>query len=362
MSPPCALIDLDALRHNLGRAKSYAPGTRVMAVIKADAYGHGAVDAARALQGAADALGVARVDEGAALRRAGIGGRIVVLEGFNDADELAAADGLDLDVAIHHPAQLALLEGYAARRGLTCWLKVDSGMHRLGVPAGDAAAIHRTLARLPGVRRVEALMTHLASADDPDDPATGRQLARFDPLAAELGGEVSIANSAAVIAWPAARRGWVRPGIMLYGASPFTDRPAAAFGLRPVMTLESRLIAINHYPAGACIGYGGTWCCPEPMPVGVVAIGYGDGYPRHLPSGTPLLVNGRRVPLVGRVSMDKVTVDLRNQPEARVGDPVRLWGEGLPVDEIAALAGTIAYELLCRVTGRVAFRLQGGAG
>jgi alanine racemase len=196
-------------------------------------------------------------------------------------------------------------------------------------------------------------MTHLASADDPADPATGRQLARLAAALAGLETEVSVANSAGVLAWPQCHAEWVRPGLMLYGASPFAGRTGADEGLRPVMTLETRLIAVNRIAAGEAIGYSGTWTCPEDMPVGVAAVGYGDGYPRHAPSGTPVLVNGVRVPLVGRVSMDMITLDLRPVPDARPGDRVVLWGEGLPVEEVARSAGTIAYPLLVGLTARV---------
>ena len=227
-------------------------------------------------------------------------------------------------------------------------------MHRLGFDPAALSDVRERLARCPAVAGEPVVMTHLACADDPDDPATDHQLATF---AGCVGAEetVSIANSAALLGWPGARRGWLRPGIMLYGVSPFIAgvANAAADELRPVMTLRSELICVRHLPAGASIGYGAAWMAPEAMPVGVVAAGYGDGYPRHAPSGTPVLVDGREVPLIGRVSMDMLTVDLRGLPDARPGDPVTLWGAGLPVARIAEAAGTIGYELLCHVTPRV---------
>jgi alanine racemase len=233
------------------------------------------------------------------------------------------------------------------------WVKVDTGMHRLGVPPWDVQPVMERLARARTVARLVGLMTHLANADDPSDPLTQRQCEGLRTLA--VGGDrpLSIGNSAGILTCPASRTHWVRPGIMLYGASPVTGCPANELDLKPVMTLTSRLIAVKRLRRGDAVGYGGTWVCPEDMPVGVVGIGYGDGYPRHAPSGTPVLLRGHRVPLVGRVSMDMISVDLRGLPEAQVGDPATLWGEGLPVDEIAQRAGTIAYELLCRITGRV---------
>lgn len=358
MAGPVARIDLDALRHNLSRAREAASGCRVMAVIKADAYGHGAVEAAGALA-EADALAVARVEEGVALRRAGISSRIVVLEGPVAAAELPLALAGDLELVIHHESQIPWLAPALERasRGLRCWIKVDTGMNRLGFRAEEADAAATVLRAIPGVVLC-GVMTHLASADLRDDPMTGRQLERFRPLAGTLAREQSLANSAGILGWPASHGDWVRPGIMLYGASPFADESADALGLQPVMTLRTRLIAVKSCRSGETVGYGGTWRCPEDMPIGVAAIGYGDGYPRHAAAGTPVLVTGQRAALAGRVSMDMITIDLRTVPGARAGDPVVLWGDGLPVEEVATAAGTIAYELFCRLTGRVKFRYE----
>ena len=354
---PCALIDLAALRHNLQQARNAAPHSRVIAVIKADAYGHGMLRAARALA-SADAFAVARVEEGVALRRAGIEKPLLVLGGFFDADELRSAAEHSLQLAINQWRQLQQLEQVQIPRPVECWLKIDSGMHRLGFPVEAAADAFRRLQKCRGVAPPLRLMTHFANADDLGDDSSKRQLQAFLPLAAELGAETSIANSAATLGWPDARGDWIRPGIMLYGSSPFLNGRAKEHDLRPVMTLQSRLMAVNHHPKGAPVGYGATWRCPEAMPVGVVAIGYADGYPRHAPSGTPVLVNGGRVPLAGRVSMDMICVDLRSQPQAKVGDPAVLWGRGLPAEEIAEAAGTISYELFCGVGTRVAFTEQ----
>jgi alanine racemase len=350
--PARATIHLEALRHNLRRVREAASRRRVMAVIKANGYGHGQVTVARALSDA-EAFAVAGIDEGLSLREAGIDKRVLLLSGVHDGADLEAASRQALDVVVHHESQLEMIERARLPRPLGVWLKIDSGMHRLGVAPEQARAFWE---RLRGCAQVEPhvrLMTHLANADDRRDLATRRQLESFQAATAQLEGERSIANSAGVLGWPDAHADWVRPGIMLYGISPFVGGTAAEHRLEPAMTLSTRLIAVNRVPRGGAVGYGGAWVCPEDMSVGVAAIGYGDGYVRHLPSGTPVLVNGRRVPLIGRVSMDLITLDLRTQPRAQPGDEVVLWGRGLPAEEIARGAGTIAYELVCRVAPRV---------
>lgn len=351
---PGARIDLSALRHNLQRVREAAPASRIFAVIKANAYGHGMLRVARALADA-DALAVARVEEAVALREAGVSKDLLVLEGCIDRDELELALVHRLQVAVQGRGQLEMISRHPDAGSLACWLKVDSGMHRLGFQIGDVPAALERLQTSGVMSDRVRLITHLANGDDLDDPKTASQLSLFRPLVERYQAESSIGNSAGILGWPDTRSDWIRPGIMLYGSSPFLNGRPEQHDLRPVMTFESRLIARNLYARGTPIGYGGTWICPEEMPVGVVAVGYGDGYPRHAPSGTPLLLNGRRVPLIGRVSMDMVSVDLRSQPDARVGDPVTLWGEGLPAEEIAELSGTITYELFCGVTGRVRF-------
>ncbi len=350
-----AEIDSSALRHNLTRVRKIAPGCPVAAVIKADGYGHGLNRAARALS-AAEACAVACMEEALCLREAGFTQPIILLEGFFDPAELELIARHGLISVIHHRWQLQALERVRLPVPIRVWIKLDSGMHRLGFSPEELPEARRRLAESPGVAGEMVLMTHLACADDRDSPATLRQLELFDRLRTATEA-VSIANSAALLGWPAARRGWLRPGIMLYGATPFVDGSGEELGLRPAMTLRTSLIAVNRHRRGEAIGYGGSWVCPEDMPVGVAAIGYGDGYPRHAPPGTPVLVNGRAVPLIGRVSMDMITVDLRSQPQARAGDPVILWGRGLPVETVAEHAGTISYELLCGVArSRVRYR------
>jgi len=357
MRPTRVSIDLSALRHNLKRVREAAPDSRVMAAIKANGYGHGLVRVARAL-GDSDGFGVAAIDEALALREAGIGAPITLLEGFFHSAEIPLIAQHRLDLLLHHPQQIEALERANFQGTIRVWLKVDSGMHRLGIAPEQVRSVWRRLARHPGLEPL-GQMTHLANADETDHPGTTAQLRIFLSATAGLPGGRAIANSAGVLGWPESHGDWVRPGIMLYGVSPFIGGRAEQHGLKPVMTLSSELIAVNRMKKGDAIGYGGNWVCPEAMPVGVIAVGYGDGYPRHAGNSTPVLVNGRRVPTIGRVSMDMITVDLRSQPDAAIGDPVVLWGEGLPVEEIAEAAGTIAYELLCGVTARVSLVEQG---
>jgi alanine racemase len=341
-----------ALTHNLVRVRHLAHGARVLAVIKADAYGHGLLTAARALAGA-DGFAVARLGEAERLRAAGLRQRILLLPGVDRRDDLGLASRLALDVAVHHEEQLRLVEQAPPGVRVGLWLKVDTGMHRLGIAPEAAAAAHARLTRSGVSPEPVRVMTHLADADERSRPTTREQVRRFRECTAGLGVESSIGNSAAVLAWPDAHGDWVRPGIMLYGVSPFAGETGAGLGLRPAMSLRTRLIAVKRVPAGGAVGYSGTFVADEDMPVGAAAAGYADGYPRHAPGGVSVLVAGRRAPLVGRVSMDMVTVDLRGHAGARVGDEVVLWGEELPVEDLAQAAGTIGYELLCRVGPRV---------
>lgn len=349
-----AVIDRSALAHNLSRVRALAPESRVYAAVKADGYGHGAVTVAQALANA-DGFAVSSLDEALQLRWAGVAKPVVMLSQPLDATVCGHAGEYSLEIVVFHDSQLAALSDYIGPQ-LTVWIKLDSGMHRLGFASGRAAEIEQRLNKLDNVH-IAGWLTHLACADEPDRPETQAQLDDFTAATAGLDGLRSIANSAGVLAWPASHADIVRPGIMLYGSSPMLDRDAASYGLRPVMHLTAPLIARNTIAAGETIGYGATWRTPEAMDVGVVGIGYGDGYPRHAPSGTPVLINGVRVPLIGRVSMDMITVDLRGAPSAMVGDRATLWGAGLPADEIAAHAGTIAYELFCQLTPRVAFEI-----
>jgi alanine racemase len=346
-----ARIDLSALRHNFQRVRQSAPASRVLAVIKANAYGHGMLRVAQALD-AADAFAVARLDEALSLRSAGVDKPIVLLEGFTAADELAALAQHNLETVVHNDVQIALLEQSNMHKPIPVWLKIDTGMHRLGIAPGDTAAAWSRLQACGAVAKPIRFMTHFANSDLRGDARNAAQIAQFTSALAGLQGECSSANSAAILALPETHADWVRPGIMLYGVSPFTNGHAQDEDLQPVMTLSTQLIAINRRRKGDAVGYGGEWVCPEDMPVGVAAVGYGDGYPRHARAGTPVLIDGVRVPLIGRVSMDMITLDLRTIPDTKIGAPVVLWGDGLPVEEIAECAGTIAYQLLCGVTPR----------
>lgn len=349
-----AHIDLQALRHNLARARQAAPRCLIAAAVKADGYGHGLVRVARTLA-AADALAVACIEEALELRESGIAKPILLLEGVFESSELSLCSRLGLALVVHHASQLAMLERARPERPLQTWLKVDTGMHRLGFAPSEAKQSWQRLGNCSAVASPIPLISHLAKADERHDDYTLQQLHTFKEVTTGLPGVRSLANSAATLGWPETHFDWVRPGLMLYGASPFVDTLAEEEGLQPVMTLSTRLIAVKRLARGEPVGYGGAWTCPEDMPVGVAAIGYGDGYPRHAPSGTPVLVNGHRVALAGRVSMDMLGLDLRNYPQARVGDPVVLWGKGLPIEIIARAAHTIPYTLMCGVKARVRF-------
>ena len=345
------MVDADALRHNFNQVRRLAPRAHVMAVIKANGYGHGLSWVANTLA-AADAFGVSSVEEGLALRQAGVMQPVCLLEGFFTADELPTLAEHQLAPTIHDESQIQALSQATLPAKLTVWIKIDTGMHRLGFAPHD---LPKVLARLRACTSVGdvRLLSHLANAEVASDPSAKLQIETFLTHTKNLGLETSLANSAGIVAWPDSHADWVRPGIMLYGVSPVAGKSAAQLSLRPVMTLQTSLIAVHKRKHGDAIGYGGDWRCPRDMPVGVAAIGYGDGYPRHATAGTPVLVNGRRVLLVGRVSMDMITLDLSSQPQARIGDPVILWGKDLPVEEVAQSAGTIAYELLCHVTERI---------
>jgi alanine racemase len=366
-NPTRARISLSAWRDNLARLKAAAPESKMMAVIKANAYGHGAVHAARALDDA-DTFGVARLGEAIELRESGVVKPIVLMEGVFSSEELSLAMEYGVDFVVHDNYQIGLLEHYekitlsknswSAPR--VAWLKLDTGMSRLGFMQGEAVEAAKRLRALKVVGELR-VMTHFACADDPDSPMTGEQMRRFatELRGAELQGfqpsMTAMANSASILSVPDAHRDWVRAGIALYGGSPILDRTAESLGLKPVMTLSTQVIALRAIESGVSVGYGATWRATRPSRIATLAAGYADGIPRHLPSGAPVLIAGRRAPLVGRVSMDMITVDVTDLPEVSVGSTAVLWGEGLPVDEVAAAARTISYELLCGVTRRVAF-------
>lgn len=354
-----ATIHPEALRHNLGVVRRFSPASKVMAIVKADGYGHGLERVANALSGA-DAFGVAALADAERLRAAGMSQPVLLLSGFDDPDDLPRMRALNVWSVIHHASQLEMLEQSDGTGPLRCWLKVDTGMHRLGFLPD---AVHEAYARLKSLPSVEddiGLLQHFASSDEYLDSAsrgeqTLSQLKVFETVTADLRGERSMANSAAVLGWPQSHGDWVRPGGALYGISVCEGKTGADYGLRPAMTFTTRLISVKKIPAGGRVGYAGTWTAPEEMTIGIAAVGYGDGYPRTAASGTRVKVGDKIVPTVGRVSMDLMTVDLRTCPEAAPGDLVTLWGEGVPVEHVGESAGTIGYEPVCSITRRVRF-------
>lgn len=348
--PARVVIDLNAVRSNLQTVRKFAPDQKIMAIIKADAYGHGLERIANQLDDA-DAFGVACLEEAIRLRDAGFNKPIILLEGFFSKDELDQLSDLNLQTVIHQLDQLDLIEQLPVDKSINVWLKIDTGMHRLGFDPKLVSSVYDRLNKAAGVKEIK-LMTHFASGEQSSMDA---QLECFSETISDLNGEKCLANSGAIMEWPASHGDWVRPGLMLYGISPFSDRTANELGLQQVMSLQSKLISVKLARKGEKVGYGGTWECPEDMPIGVIAMGYGDGYPRHARAGTPMLINNKTVGLIGRPSMDMLTVDLRQCPDAKIGDSVILWGEELPVEEIARCADTIPYELLCGMRMRAQF-------
>jgi alanine racemase len=349
MSRPIqAHIDLSALQNNLQVARRLAP-SRIMAVIKANAYGHGLLRVAEAL-GEAEGFAMLDVRDAIALREAGFRQTILLLEGFFDADELPLIAEYELSTVIHSTQQLAMLDAFPRRKNLPVWVKINTGMNRLGFAPEQVPAVMEKLKSHPAVGEI-TLMTHFSHADEPEGVA--EQLERFKGLTDAYRAPRSLANSAALLRYPSTHSEWVRPGIMLYGASPFSDTSAEQLGLRPVMTLTSEIISVRALKAGDRVGYAGLFRSNKIMRIGTVACGYADGYPRHAPTGTPILVNGQRTRTLGRVSMDMLGVDLSQLSDAEVGSRVTLWGAGLPVEEVASAAGTVSYELMCALAARV---------
>lgn len=348
--PVRATVDLQALRHNYAYAQRLAPGTRMFAVVKADAYGHGLERAARALSGLADGYALLELDAAVRLRDSGYGGRIALLEGLFEPNEVEEVLAHRLSVVVHHAEQARMLEGLPAGSGVDVLLKVNTGMNRLGLAPGEAAAVLAALEANPAVGAV-TLLTHFAQADEARGVGWQLEVLRRLPAVDRL--PLSLANSAALLRHPQTHGDWARPGIMLYGASPFAGETGPDIGLEPVMTLESRLIAVRELGPGETVGYGAVYTASARVRIGVVACGYADGYPRHAPTGTPVLVAGRLTGTVGRVSMDMLCVDITDVPGAGVGAPVVVWGKGNPVERVAEAAGTVAYELLCALAPRV---------
>lgn len=347
--PARLTIHAAALRHNLQVARAAASHAKIMPAIKADAYGHGMVSTAEVLADA-DGFIVACISEAIALRDAKIRQPLLVIQGHQSLQDLQVAAQKKIRLVIHNEAQLGLLDQLSRTETVQVALKLDTGMHRLGIEATRATYIYQKLQAHPNVHPDIWLMTHLACADDLENPYTTQQINLFDQATASLTAPRTIANSAGILGWPATHRDWVRPGIMIYGSSPFLyaaqDKRRDKLNLKATMSLHAPLIAIKKLQKGDSIGYGSTWTCPKDMPVGVVACGYADGYPRHAPSGTPVAVNGKQTWLLGRVSMDLIVIDL-TEIDAQPGDWVECWGTSINVDEVADLSETISYELFC---------------
>lgn len=346
----------ESLRINARRARALSAGAELFAMIKADGYGHGLRFAAESLRDELDGFGVALLDEALQLRSYGIDAPLLLLEGVFDAAELVEAARAGCELIIHSEWQLVLLERASLPAPVRVWLKLDTGMHRLGLPLADVDTLVMRLRACPQVS-LAGMMSHFACADMAQDFLSALQLQRVRDIAARHGVPFSAANSAAIFRYPESAGSRVRPGIMLYGSSPFADRTAAELGLAVTHRLSARIIAINDVPAGDSVGYGSSWQAAQDSRIAVVAVGYGDGYPRHAPSATPVAVQNadnhwRRAALAGRVSMDMITIDVTHLPLTRIGDCVELWGDQVSVDEVAQHCGTISYELFCRMTGR----------
>jgi alanine racemase len=356
--PVVVELDLNALRHNIKRIRELTPKTKILAMIKANAYGHGLIPVAKALASSSvEGFGVACSEEALYLRHAGIKQRIVLMEGLFSAEELPLLEKYKLDTVIHDQRQLSLLTQTSFTKPVNVWIKINTGMNRLGFSTQDFAKIWQYCQACSWLN-VVCVMTHFSHADHQDKTKTLQQIKDFEQALQGLTIEKSLANSAAILAYPHAHADWIRPGLLLYGVSPFAECSGVQHGLKPVMNLKSELIAINPVQAGDQVGYSGTWIAPDTMRIGVAAIGYGDGYPHSAKSGTPVLVNNKFAELVGQVSMDMITIDLSSHPDAKLGDPVCLWGTGLPIEQVANSTSTLRYELLCGINRGQLIRMR----
>lgn len=347
--PAKALISLEAVRHNCALAAKLAPQSKIVAAVKANAYGHGAIELARALESQVPVFGVACIEEAIELRDAGIKKPILLLEGTFSANEVIVASQQNFWAMVENHEQVDAIINADIAAPIVVWIKIDSGMHRLGVPPEDTKAVYAALKDSVNVQPEIVMATHFACSDELDNDFTLRQIQCFKETVADIDAPLSMANSAGILGWEEARADWNRPGYMLYGSSPFPRSHENGDQLKPVMTLKSAVIGVREIAVGQSVGYGSSWTAERTSKIATVAMGYGDGYPRHAPSGTPVLVNGQRVALAGRVSMDMITVDVTDLADVKIGDEVILWGENLPVNEVAASAGTIGYELLTRM-------------
>lgn len=347
-------VSPSAISHNLERVREWAPNAKVMAVVKADAYGH-RLDLCTPALTSADLLAVATLEEARAIRRLGVRQDIVLLEGVAHSSDLPVVEELELELTVHHRSQLEALEAYGQSPARRIWIKINTGMNRLGIRPDEATEFYRRLSALRGVEAI-AWLSHFASSES-DPLGTEAQVKLFDQAVDGLKGDHCLANSAAIINAPDSHREWVRAGVVLYGISPLPGVSAQTLGLRPAMRLEAELISVYPIAAGESVGYGGRFVAQKPMMLGVASIGYGDGYPRAMRDGAPVLVDGQRCQLIGRVSMDMITLDVSSLIAPKIGDVVTLWGEALPMEEVAPWADTIPYELACRITRRVRYNI-----
>ena len=376
MKPAIATINSAALRHNIQLIKSFAPNQKLLAMIKANAYGQGLLPAAHILADQVDGFGVARLREALEIQETGYTGKILLVEGFFDREELLKTLSRRFDSVIHCYEQLELLEqvakewekeqqkGFWKRKTkiyfpINVWLKIDTGMHRLGVHPEQVDEFYQRLKKCPLVESI-SFVSHFSRADELDCGYTEKQISTFEQATQAYPKHArSISASSGILYWKQAHYDWVRPGIIMHGISPHYD-PITHLGFQPVMTLSSSLIAVRTHKAGEPVGYGGTWVSQKETKLGVIAMGYGDGYPRNAPEGTPVLINGRKVPIVGRVSMDMLTVDLGTNSQDKVGDEAIFWGKDLLIEEVAKHIGVISYELITKLTPRVIFEYKGG--
>ena len=352
--PTVANIDLNALRHNYQLAESLAPNSQTIPMVKANAYGHGAIEVATALATMAPAFGVASIEEAMALRQGGIAKPVLLLEGSFTADEVSVAAQNNFWLMVENRAQVEAIVTANIALQVKVWLGIDTGMHRLGFQGDDIQSAFKALSNSRNVSRDIVVASHFACADDLDNEATLRQIQQFElhMPTSKTAYATSLANSAAILGWPKAHKDWQRPGYMLYGNSPFNHPQQHADKLQPVMSFESAIISVRSIEAGESVGYTANWTAERPSTIATITVGYGDGYPRHATNGTPVLINGMRCPLVGRVSMDMITVDVTDV-DAQIGDRVILWGAELPVNEVARFCDSIGYELLTRMPARV---------
>lgn len=376
MKPAIATINSAALRHNIRLIKSFAPNQKLLAMIKANAYGQGLLPAARILADQVDGFGVARLREALEIQETGYTGKILLVEGFFDREELLKTLSRGFDSVIHCYEQLELLEqvakeweeeqqkGFWKRKTkiyfpINIWLKIDTGMHRLGVHPEQVDEFYQRLKKCPLVESI-SFVSHFSRADELDCGYTEKQISTFEQATQAYPKHArSISASSGILYWKQAHYEWVRPGIIMHGISPHYE-PITHLGFQPVMTLSSSLIAVRTHKAGEPVGYGGTWVSQKETKLGVIAMGYGDGYPRNAPEGTPVLINSRKVPIVGRVSMDMLTVDLGANSQDKVGDEAIFWGKDLLIEEVAKHIGVISYELITKLTPRVIFEYKGG--